>query len=80
LCGGTLLERPTLEPQISEIIGFSESVCHPCQSEAYLCRVAEPNLVHEEPGDERKEVRVMDYAAERNARFLGGLLILGFAL
>lgn len=80
MCGGTLLERPTEEPQISEIIGFPESVCLPCQSVAYPCRVAEPNLVHEEPGDRRKQVRVMDYAAERNARFLGGLFMSGFAL
>jgi hypothetical protein len=57
-----------------------ESVCHPCQSVAYPCRVAEPNLVHEEPGHGRKQVRVMDYAAERNGRFLGGLFVSGFAL
>ena len=34
----------------------------------------------EEPGDRRKQVRVMDYAAERNGRFLGGLFVSGFAL
>ena len=80
MCGGTLLEQPTEEPQISEIIGFPESVCHPCQPEAYPCRVAEPNLVLEEPGHARKQVRVMDYAAERNGRFLGRSFMSGFAL